>query len=137
MFAQPRAAEMPHDFNACDAVHRAAMSSTRPILAEITRALAVLALVFLSFAHQPAFAASGYHDDHGGYDFCGTPPDNPVNHAPCHACRSNPVVLPTAPAQADPAFAVSAVCPELPKWGLNVSYPARTPANPRAPPALV
>jgi hypothetical protein len=113
------------------------MTSTRAILAEVTRALAVLALVFLSFAHQPAFAAPGFDGDTGGYDFCGTPPDNPADHAPCHACRSKPVVLPPAPAAADPAFAAAAVCHEVLKWGLTVSPPARTPANPRAPPALV
>ena len=53
------------------------------------KALAVLALVCLSLAHQPAFAISA---DHAAVDvavsssYCG---DGPVDtsHAPCHACR--------------------------------------------------
>jgi hypothetical protein len=128
---------MPHDESGRGALNRMPMSSTRAILAEITRALAVLALVFLSFAGSPAIAAHGDHSSPSGYDFCGTPPGNPVDHAPCHACRANPVVLPTASAEADPAFAVCAAPLNLPIWGLNVSNPAPTPANPRAPPALV
>lgn len=113
------------------------MVSTRAIVVEAVRALAVLALVFLSFAHQPAVAASGYHGDLGGYDWCGTPPDNPVDHAPCHACRADPVVIPTAPAEAGPAFAVVAACLNVSIRGLSVSPFERTVANPRAPPALV
>jgi hypothetical protein len=128
---------MLHDFMAGDGLNRMPMRSTRALLAEITRALAVLALVFLSFAHQPALAAAGYHDDHGGYDFCGTPPDGPADHAPCHACRSNPVVLPAAPENADPAFGVVAVCPGVSISARDVSDPARSPANPRAPPVQV
>jgi hypothetical protein len=127
--------QMPHDCPAPDALNPAPMTTTRAVLSEITRALAVLALVFLSFAHQPAVAAEGHHD-HGGYDFCGTPPVDPAGHAPCHACRSNPVVLPPAPAYADPVFCASVVCVERPEWGLDISHPARSPANPRAPPAL-
>ena len=127
---------MPHDLGACPALNRMPMVTTRSIMAEVVRALAVLALVFLSFAGSHAAAAPGYHDDHGGYDFCGTPPGNPVDHAPCHACRANPVVLPTAPVGADPAFDVADVCPSVSIWGVTVSIRGRTPVNPRAPPAL-
>ncbi len=65
------------------------MTIGRHIAADIIRALAVLALVFLSFGHQPAFAA---HVDHETLtvavtaDFCGDTPADP-SHAPCHACR--------------------------------------------------
>jgi hypothetical protein len=127
---------MPHDGSPSHALNPRAMVTARSVMAEVVRALAVLALVFLSFA-QPAVAAEGAHGDHTGYDWCGTPPDNPGDHSPCHACRANPVVLPTAPAEAGPAFAVAGRCLNLPIQGLNVSNPARTPANPRAPPALV
>ena len=128
---------MPHDLAGRVAVNRTAMSTSRAILAEITRALAVLALVFLSFAVSPAIAAPGDQFAPAGYDYCGTPPGNPGDHAPCHACRANPVVLPTEPAEAGPAFAVLEAPLDLPIWGLDVTNPARSPANPRAPPALV
>ena len=134
--ATARAVQMPHDGGAPDALNRVPMVTTRSLMAEVVRALAVLALVFLSFAGSHALAASGYHDNHGGYDFCGTPPDNPADHVPCHACRANPVVLPTAPAGCDPAFAVVATSLNGPIKGLNVSSSERTSANPRAPPAL-
>ena len=78
------------------------------------RALAVLALVFLSFAPIAGGGGADGYAASRGHDFCGTPPGDPGDHAPCHACRANPVVLPTAPAEAGPAFAVVAVC-------LNVS----------------
>lgn len=69
------------------------MATTRHIGAELARdlvrALAVLALVCLSLAHQPSFAVSA---DHAVVNvavtasYCG---DGPVDtsHAPCHACR--------------------------------------------------
>jgi hypothetical protein len=128
---------MPHDLRAGNGLNRVPMISTRTVMVEVMRALAVLAIVFLSFAPHAAVSAEGYSGHTSGYDFCGTPPDNPVDHAPCHACRANPVVLPTAPAVAGPAFAVAAVCPSVPNRGLNVSPFERTVANPRAPPALV
>jgi hypothetical protein len=128
---------MPHDLGACPALNRRPMVATRTLVAEVVRALAVLALVFLSFAPHAAFAAPGYHGDQAGYDFCGTPPDNPGDHVPCHACRANAVVLPTAPVQADPAFAVDAVCLNVTIWALNGALFDRKTGDPRAPPALV
>lgn len=112
------------------------MVTIRSVTAEVVRALAVLAFVFLSFAGTHAVAAQGYQNDTGGYDLCGTQPDNPVDHAPCHACRANPVVLPTAPQEAGPAFAVEGASLNVSIRGLNGSIRGRTPANPRAPPAL-
>ena len=131
------AVQMPHDLGALHALNRTAMVATRSVMAEVVRALAVLALVFLSFAGSPAVAAHGDHYTPAGYDFCGTPPGNPVDHAPCHACRASPVVLPTAPAEAGPAFAVVDTCLHVSISNLNVRNWTRTPANPRAPPALV
>ena len=113
------------------------MTSARTIIGEVVRAVAVLALVFLSFAPMPAIAAHDGYGAAGIADYCGTPPVDRGSHAPCHACRANPVVLPTAPAQADPAFAVVPVCLNVSNQGLSVSLPERTPAYPRAPPALV
>lgn len=69
------------------------MASARHIAATIVRdvvaALAVLSLVFLSYAHQPVAAT---HLDHEVLtvavtaDFCGDGPAD-SSHAPCHACR--------------------------------------------------
>jgi hypothetical protein len=61
----------------------------RHIAAELVRALAVLALVFLSFGHQPALAVSHDHETLTvavTAHFCGDAPAD-ESHAPCHACR--------------------------------------------------
>lgn len=60
-------------------------------LLEVMRALAVLALVFLNFAHAP-LAASGPIGDAwvatAASSFCGSPiGGDDREHAPCHACR--------------------------------------------------
>ena len=65
------------------------MALNRHIAAELVRALAVLALVFLSFGHQPAVAVAHDHEVLTAAvtsSWCG---DSPVDttHAPCHACR--------------------------------------------------
>lgn len=62
----------------------------RVALLEVVRALAVLAIVFLNFAHVPVASASPYGawavTDAGSY--CGDPlEDGKTQHAPCHACR--------------------------------------------------
>jgi len=62
----------------------------RQIGSDIARALVVLALVFLSFAHLPPAVASpadaaftvAVTDS-----FCGDKSDSGLPHAPCHACR--------------------------------------------------
>lgn len=63
----------------------------RQTLAEMVRALLVLGLVFLNFAHQPAFAAQSGHEvlaALAGQSVCGAPiGDDEGGHAPCHACR--------------------------------------------------
>lgn len=66
------------------------MATARHIAAELTRALAVLALVFLSFAHQPAAAVTPHIDTLTAAvtaSYCGDVPADEGAHAPCHACR--------------------------------------------------
>ncbi|MGN6490158.1 MAG: hypothetical protein ACTHLT_20355 [Devosia sp.] len=69
------------------------MATSRHIAAEllrdIARALAVLALVFLSYAHQPVSVAAQHATLSAAVtaDFCGGVPADSQSHAPCHACR--------------------------------------------------
>jgi hypothetical protein len=110
----------------------------RHIAAELVRAFAVLALVFLSFGHQPAAAVPSDHDVLTvavTASFCGDAPAD-TSHAPCHACRiGGGADLPPPceglihlPAVAEPAF------PEL----AAVAYVVAPPDIPdaRGPPAL-
>lgn len=65
------------------------MTGTRTVT-EILRALCVLALLFLNFAHQPAFALQAGGDVLGvaaSQSFCGAPLSDDKGHVPCHACR--------------------------------------------------
>jgi hypothetical protein len=83
-----RSAHLPHDgMRRPD--YESGMIGTRP-LAEVLRALCVLALVFLNFAHQPAMAAPTAEDVltvAANQSFCGAPVADDEGHAPCHACR--------------------------------------------------
>ena len=70
------------------------MAISRHIAAELVRdiakALAVLALVFLSYGHQPVAAANLHHHTLTAAvtaDFCGGIPADGQIHGPCHACR--------------------------------------------------
>jgi hypothetical protein len=72
-------------------------------MVEVVRALAVLAVVFLNFAHAPLVSDSLPGDVFAPYDvasFCGLPVDDNADHAPCHACRigSGADVPPAPPA---------------------------------------
>lgn len=110
----------------------------RHIAIDLVRALAVLALVFLSFGHQPALALGHDHEALSAAvtaSWCGdTPADR--THAPCHACRiGGGADLPPPceglvhlPAMTEPAF------PEL----AAVAYVIAPPEIPdaRGPPAL-
>lgn len=114
------------------------MATHRHIAAELVRALAVLALVFLSYAHQPVAASPLDHDVLTvavTASFCGdTPADS--SHAPCHACRvGSGADLPPPceglvhlPAVAEPAF------PERAAVAFVVALPDIP--NARGPPAL-
>lgn len=69
--------------------YESTMTGTRTAT-EVLRALCVLALLFLNFAHQPVFAAQSSHDVlslAASQSFCGTPLADDEGHAPCHACR--------------------------------------------------
>jgi len=61
----------------------------RHIAADLVRALAVLALVFLSFSHQPSMRLAHDHESVSAAvtaSWCGDAPAD-TTHAPCHACR--------------------------------------------------
>jgi len=73
----------------------------RPYLAELTRALLVLALILLNLGHQstPAVAYDGTSFTYDVAVNCGAAdtPDQ-MGHAPCHACRlGGDAVLPPPP----------------------------------------
>jgi hypothetical protein len=92
-------------------------TTSRPILREALLAALVLALVFLNFGHNTAFAGAGYDVESS---WCGDPlsPD-PVAHAPCHACRvGEGAALPPPP------LAAIAVV----QLALLVDYPEAVPA---------
>ena len=66
------------------------MLTVRQTGIEVLRALCVLALIFLSFAHTPVTAvASSPAVLNAALDmsYCGDLPDDPKAHAACHACR--------------------------------------------------
>lgn len=122
------------------------MTTGRHIAAEILRdiasALAVLALVFLSYAHQPLNVAHALdHDVLSASitaDFCGEQPDGGKGHAPCHACRiGGGADVPVPPcAGIEAPIAVASVT----YFGATVRSPivtAHGSSRPRGPPALV
>lgn len=111
----------------------------RDIGREMIKALAVLALIFLSFAHQPVTIPLATDGDSGwtlaDLSYCGAPPgEDGGGHLPCHACRVGGAALPPPPCAALDA-------PVDFTWADFGTYtiafaprPVVTPANPRAPP---
>lgn len=103
------------------------MQQARNMAIEGLRALLVLALIFLSFAHTPVALASPGPDTVAAaldMSYCGDLPDTPQAHAPCHACRiggSADLVPPVAIAV--PAATLADVA-----WGAipSLSLPAAT-----------
>jgi hypothetical protein len=87
----------------------------RTAIAEVVRALAVLAVVLLNFAHVPAVSASAY--DGGAIldvrSYCGEPlEDGKTHHAPCHACRIGGAAdLPPASPDVQPRLADAVLSP--------------------------
>ncbi|RDE10474.1 hypothetical protein [Pelagibacterium lacus] len=84
------------------------MKMWRDIAGEVIKALAVLALIFLSFAHQPIEVPQADGDAFSfqlaDLSYCGGAPDGDGGgHVPCHACRSGDIDLPPAPSIAEPA----------------------------------
>lgn len=115
------------------------MAGKSHIAADLVRALAVLALVFLSYAHQPVGTVAPEQDVLTvavTASFCGDLPDDGKAHAPCHACRiGGGADLPPPceglihlPTLAEPAFA------ELGATAFVVAPPDIP--EPRGPPAL-
>lgn len=117
------------------------MTLTRQIADEVLKALAVLALVFLSFAHQPTAANAGdlllASQAGQGLSFCGDAPDDEAGHAPCHACRSDLGTLPQPPCVATSAYASSVVQAIVREDATFVLARTHRPDFPRAPPAAV
>jgi hypothetical protein len=107
-------------------------------LAEILRALLVLALVFLNFAHQPTFAAPSAQDvltAVASQSFCGEPIADDGEHAPCHACRiASGADLPPVTALPCPPLPV-ALRPDAEPVALAIQRYAPLTAGARAPPA--
>lgn len=111
----------------------------RDIAAEVGKAVAVLALVFLSFAHQPIDIAVA---EDGAWTFaeityCGGEPDQDGGHSPCHACRFGIADLPQPPCVAEPVKRASARPLHMPGDDLRRDQAIAGLKNPRGPPALV
>lgn len=79
------------------------MLRAKDMIGEVARALGVLAIIFLSFVHQPMPAAAHQIDGDfpvltAGLDlsYCGDMPmgEDGKAHAPCHACRVLGAALP-------------------------------------------
>ena len=106
--------------------------------AETLRALLVLALVFLNFAHQPAAAAPRAGDVMSvvaSQSFCGEPIADDRGHAPCHACRiGSGADLPPVMDVPCPPMPV-AVRLEVEPAAIAIARHAPLPAGARAPPA--
>ncbi len=74
------------------------MVASRAFLAEVMKALGVLALVFLSFGHAAPSPAAGYEDQAGW--FCGASGEElPLSHDKprCDACRIAAALAPCPP----------------------------------------
>ncbi len=112
----------------------------RQMGSDTARALVVLALLFLSFAHAPVAAAQSgaVFTVSVAASYCGDLPDGDgKTHAPCHACRVGSIDLPPPPAVAIKVTvapcAVSYFRPAA-VIAVNSTYVS---ARPRAPPALI
>ncbi len=118
------------------------MLTWRQIGAELTKALAVLALALcalgvtpaLSVAGDPSVTAVGQLAPQLVY--CGGGPDHRANNAPCHACRSNSAVLPPPPCEADVAYGAVMRAGFPPLIQVTAAPAPLSPARPRAPPAV-
>lgn len=120
------------------------MLTWRQIGAEITKALAVLALVLFALGITPAWSGAGAAE--AGYAhgtaapqivFCGGAPDERACHGPCHACRFGLAVLPPPPSEADVAFGPALRVALTPAPVAPVIPAEVFPAYPRAPPETV
>jgi hypothetical protein len=113
----------------------------RHMIGDLLRALSVLALVFLSFAHQPVavsvaapLSVAALSDS-----YCGEHPAAPSekSHPRCEACRIGAGfdLVPPAPALAAP-HSILSVCGPIPV-ALGLGPAPRNALGPRGPPRLV
>lgn len=116
------------------------MGLARDIGGEVIKALAVLALVFLSFAHQPVAVAQpdgAAQWSVADLSYCGSAPDgDEAGHMPCHACRAGVADLPPAPCVVEPAYVAFADAGFAFVDDFAVEQGGFAFANPRAPPAM-
>jgi hypothetical protein len=112
------------------------------ILRDIASAFAVLALVFLSYVHQPINLEHALGHDvltaSLTADFCGEQTDEGKAHAPCHACRIGGGADVPAPPCAGIAAPIAVA--SVTYYGATVRSPIITAlgsSRPRGPPALV
>ena len=119
----------------------------RRIGGETARALIVLALIFLNFAHTSVAAppASQVLMAQTLLSLCGDaaetahyPGDSGAAHAPCHACRiGNGADLPPPPCQPIGRLTLAGAVDYLPAPSVPGTSQPVSAAHPRAPPARV
>jgi hypothetical protein len=131
-----RCAHLAHDEND-GRDYESGMTGQRTMM-ETVRALLVLALLFLNFAHQPAIALAPDHDVMSAVasqSFCGEPIADKGGHAPCHACRiGSGADLPPVTELPCPPMAVALRLDSEPVPVALERHPF-VPAGARAPPA--
>ena len=113
------------------------MPNARNMGVEGLRALLVLALIFLSFAHAPAVASAPGPDTLTAtldMSYCGDLPDDPRAHAPCHACRigGGADLVPPSAIAAPVAVLADVAWGAMPSLGLPATPPR--PFDARGPP---
>lgn len=115
------------------------MSLLRDMTRETIKALAVLALAFLSFVPLPQNAQAFAEGDiwiAADATWCGQAlQSHDREHEPCHACRPGLVPLPCPPDIDGPAFAALGQGAVLLVSDAGWAQAAHTPRQPRAPPA--
>ncbi|WP_404402935.1 hypothetical protein [Pelagibacterium halotolerans] len=116
----------------------------RQIGADVVKALAVLAVFFLSFgygqAQAPVFADDSVSAQsvYSTVSYCGQGPgEHGPACGPCHACRVTIADLPPPPSIAEPAYLGFSRIVYIVEDVEPAHNFGHRPANPRAPPALV
>ena len=107
---------------------------------DTARALVVLALVFLTFAHAPVASAQSGTVLTASIDasYCGDLPDGDGKaHAPCHACRLGGIDLPPPPIVAIKTSVAPCVVSYFRPATVAAVNSTHISARPRAPPALI
>lgn len=118
------------------------MTLLRQIMRDMATALAVLAIVFLTFSGHATETGDGSTTAKPAgitfVSFCGdADPSKGAAAGPCHACRSTPASLPTPPCVTIPVvFQPYAVADEAPLGPISTGAP-RSFHTSRAPPTLI